>query len=50
MKKWYVRNENNWYEILEFDTYKEAVAWCETNTKWTEGQIKARIKEDKEKA
>lgn len=39
-----VETENQYDQILMFDTHKEAVSWCKSATRWSDDEIAKHIK------
>ena len=39
-----VETENQYDQILMFDTHKEAVSWCKSATRWSDDEIAKNIK------
>ena len=38
---------NNFNQILIFEDYKKAVAWCKRATRWTDDEIEKNIKHER---
>ena len=41
---YYIYTQNRFNQVLIFETYDDAVRWCQSATRWTEKEIKNNIK------
>jgi hypothetical protein len=42
---YYIYAENAFNQVLIFNNYEDAFNWCKSATRWTDEEIKAKIKE-----
>ena len=45
---YYIYAENAFNQVLIFNTYEDAFNWCKSATRWTDEEIKAKIKEPRQ--